>query len=155
MRHRLSGYKLSRDTGQRTALLRNLSSDLITRGYVVTTISKAKFTKNFIDKLISRAKRRKLADNRKLASFLTDTAFSKLLVEIAPGFPRRQSGFTRIIKLANRLGDAAPTARLEILNLDKKIEPKIKKAKIRKTLKKSKENTPKSDKKIKAINEKN
>lgn len=144
MRHRLSGYKLSRDTGQRTALLRNLSSDLLTRGYIVTTVTKAKFTKNFIDKIISKAKKGKLSDNRKLASFLTDVALSKLLVEIAPGFSQRQSGFTRIIKLGNRQGDAAPTARLEILNLDKKITPEVKKPKTRKTVKASGKNNQKS-----------
>lgn len=147
MRHRLSGFKLSRDTGQRTALLRNLSSDLLTRGYIVTTVTKAKFTKNFIDKIIAKAKKGKLSYNRKLGSFLTDAAFSKLIVEIAPGFSQRQSGFTRIIKLGNRRGDAAPTAKLEILNLDTKIEQKIKKVKIRKALKESGKKTQKSNNK--------
>lgn len=151
MRHRLSGFKLSRDTGQRTALLRNLSSDLLMRGYIVTTVTKAKFTKNFIDKIISKAKKGKLSDNRKLASFLTDAALSKLLVEIAPGFPQRQSGFTRIIKLGNRLGDAAPTARLEILSLDKKVEPVIKKSKIRKPLKGPGKTIQKNNQKTKRI----
>lgn len=123
MRHKVSGFKLGRNSGQRTALLRNLSSDLITRGYVVTTQTKAKFAQSFVEKAITDTKKNRLHLMRRWASILTDEAFLKLISEIAPGFEKRQSGYTRIIKAGTRRGDAAPTARLEILSPDKVVTP--------------------------------
>lgn len=123
MRHKVSGFKLGRNSGQRTALLRNLSSDLITRGYIVTTQPKAKFAQSFVEKAITDTKKGRLYLMRRWASILTDEAFLKLINEIAPGFDKRQSGYTRIIKAGTRRGDAAPTARLEILSPDKIVVP--------------------------------
>lgn len=123
MRHKVSGFKLGRNSGQRTALLRNLSSDLIIRGYIVTTVPKAKFARSFVEKAITDVKKDRLYLKRRWASTLTGTAFLKLINEIAPGFDKRQSGFTRIIRGGIRKGDAAQTARLEILSPDTIITP--------------------------------
>lgn len=123
MRHKVSGYKLGRNSSQRTALLRNLSSDLITRGYIVTTLPKAKFAQSFVEKMITGTKKNRLYVKRKWAAVLTGEAFLKLNNEIAPGFEKRQSGYTRIIKAGTRRGDAAQTARLEILSPDKIVVP--------------------------------
>ena len=123
MRHKVSGFRLGRNSGQRTALLRNLSSDLITRGYIVTTLQKARFAQRFVEKAITGAKKDRLYIKRRWAATLTGVAFLKLINEIAPGFEKRQSGYTRIIKAGVRRGDAAQTARLEILTPDKIIAP--------------------------------
>lgn len=123
MRHKVSGFKLGRNSGQRTALLRNLSSDLITRGYIVTTIPKAKFARSFVEKAITDVKKNRLYLKRRWASTLSGVAFLKLINEIAPGFNKRHSGYTRIIKGGIRKGDAAQTARLEILSPDKIVAP--------------------------------
>lgn len=136
MRHKISGYKLGRDSGQRTALLRNLSSDLITRGYIVTTLTKAKFAQSFVEKIITDTKKDRLYLKRRWASVLTGQAFLKLTSELAPGFDKRQSGYTRIIKGGIRKGDSAQTARLEFLAPDKIIAP-IKKVAVKKPVKKT------------------
>ncbi len=152
MRHKVSGFKLGRNSGQRTALLRNLSSDLITRGYIVTTQTKAKFAQSFVEKAITDTKKNRLYLRRQWASTLTGPAFLKLINEIAPGFDKRQSGYTRIIRAGIRKGDAAQTARLEILSPDKIVtQPKLTAAKKPKPKKliKPKKTTEKASEKAK------
>lgn len=120
MRHQIFGRKLSRDIDARKALANNLVSNLFDKGQITTTLTKAKFARSYSEKLITRAKKNKLKDNRYLASLVNHTAFIKLTREIGPGFAKRVGGYTRIIKLTQRLGDAAPTARLELLEYEKK-----------------------------------
>lgn len=132
MRHRVSGVRLGRNSGQRNALLRNLSSDLLQKGYIVTTLTKAKLAQSYIEKNITQAKRNSIHSTRRLSSTLSDKAFSRLINEVAPGFSQRQSGYTRITRLGNRKGDAAPTVKLELLTFDKhqvSQKPAVKKAK--------------------------
>lgn len=107
----------------------------------MTTSSKAKLAQGFVEKAITDARKGRLHLQRRWASQLTNDAFSRLINEIAPGFSTRYSGYTRIIKLGNRKGDAAPTAKLELLSLDKpeaskKPEAKQKSPKTRKITKK-------------------
>ncbi len=128
MRHRLSGYRLSRDKDSRKALLLNLASSLLELGKITTTETKAKFARPFVEKLITDAKSNKLVANRKLASLVSGVAFKRLTKEIGPGFANRSGGYTRIVKLGIRRGDAAPTARLEILEWEKTIQIENKKA---------------------------
>ena len=127
MRHAYFGRKLGRDTTARLALLNSLASFLLAKGQIKTTLAKAKFVQAYTEKLITSAKRQKdLAKKRILASLLEKEAFEKLTSQIAPGFEKRNGGYTRIIRLIPRRGDSAPMARLELMPLEKKQEtPKI------------------------------
>ena len=145
MRHKRFGKKLSRDTNSRKALLTNLASDLFLRGSIKTTQAKAKFVQNYAEKLITSAKKAKLGKKRVIASSLTKASFKKLIEEIAPGFEKRDGGYTRIIKLSPRAGDNAAMAKIEIVAWDpsKALLESPKKTKKQKL-------SAKSDKKIKA-----
>lgn len=119
MRHAVFGRKLGRDTNSRRALLNNLAGALIINGSVTTTLAKAKFVKPYVEKMVTSAKKDKLASKRVLASYLQKAAFDKLISEIAPGFDKRPGGYARIVKLSARRGDSAAMARLEFLEWDK------------------------------------
>lgn len=127
MRHVVFGRKLGRDVAARKALLRNLASSLLVSGSIVTTESKAKFAKSFVEKIITTAGRNKLIQNRRLSAQITNKALQKLIKEVGPGFKNRNGGYTRIIKMSGRLGDGAPMAKLELLKFDQAVkspEPK-------------------------------
>ena len=134
MRHRVFGRKLSRDINTRKALLANLATSLLEKGKLTTTVTKAKFARPYVEKLITSAKKDRLFANRKLASSLSPAAFKKLVEEIAPGFSERHGGYLRIVKQVSRRGDNAQMARLELLEWDKtlvkktEVKPKEKKA---------------------------
>ncbi len=123
MRHAVFGKKLSRDINARKALLNNLTSAILINGQVTTTLAKAKFAQSQVEKLVTNAKKNKLQKNRLLASSLTHGAFLKLINEIGPHFSGRSGGYTRIIKLAVRRGDAAKMARLEFV--ERPASPKL------------------------------
>ena len=125
MRHLVFGRKLGRDTNARRALLANLASSLFINGAIVTTLVKAKFARPYVEKLITQAKSNKLTSKRFLASVLAHQAFIKLTGEIAAGFAQKTSGYTRIIKLRSRTGDAAAMARLELLEWESQKAQKI------------------------------
>ena len=137
MRHAVFGRKLGRDTNSRKALLNNLAGKLIIHGSINTTLAKAKFVKPYVEKMVTDAKKERLALQRVLASHLPKAAFKRLSEEIAPGFKKRAGGYTRIVKLAVRRGDSAPMARIELVEweLIKTIVAKTKKTK---TIKKTK-----------------
>ncbi|OGD82892.1 50S ribosomal protein L17 [Candidatus Curtissbacteria bacterium RIFCSPLOWO2_01_FULL_39_62] len=119
MRHAVFGQKLSRDTKARKALLNNLASSLIIHGHLRTTLAKAKFSQGYIEKLVSQAKKNRLNRYRILASKLNHHAFIKLINEVGPGFENRKGGYTRVLKIPARRGDAAQMAKLEFLEWDK------------------------------------
>jgi len=78
-----------------------------------------KAAQSYVEKIVTLAKKNKLSKNRVLASNLTGPAFLRLIREVAPGFADRNGGYTRIIKLNARKGDASQMARLEFLQWDK------------------------------------
>ena len=119
MRHSVYGRKLGRDTNARRALLGNLASSLLVSGHLTTTLAKAKFTQSFVEKLITKAGKNSMAQRRLAAQKITSDAFKKLTAEIGPGFKERTGGYTRIIRLNSRLGDAAPMAKIELLKFEK------------------------------------
>lgn len=128
MRHAYFGRRLSRDTNARKALLNSLASSLFEKGQIKTTLAKAKFARPYVEKLITRSKRKyDLKGKRLLAALVTSQAFTKLNTSIGPGFTSRPGGYTRIIKLNPRAGDAAPMARLELLKIEK--QPTVEKTK--------------------------
>jgi len=122
MKHRVAGKKLTRDTQHRLALRRNLVRALLINGRINTTMAKAKSTRRFVDKLITRAKRAALLKDdpaqraayvhqlRLLARDVQDRKLLRLLVDVVgPMCQDRPGGYTRIIRAAkNSLGDNAP-----------------------------------------------
>ena len=123
MRHRISGYKLGRDRAHRIAFRRNLARSLFLHGKVVTTHTKAKAVRPFVEKLITLGKRGDLAARRRALALLPDKdVVKKLFDEVAPKFQDRPGGYTRILKKVygkkwiNRLGDNAKMAILELVS---------------------------------------
>jgi large subunit ribosomal protein L17 len=119
MRHLRAGRKLGRNATHRLALYRNLARALILseHGRIITTVAKAKEARKFIEKLITLAKKGTLHARRLAFQRLHDRAvIDRLFKEIAPRFKERPGGYTRVVKrLERRLGDAGPTAFLELL----------------------------------------
>jgi len=140
MVHRISQKKLSRDTGGRAALLKSLASALVLHEKIVTTKTRAKAVRPFIEKLITRAKEDTLVNRRYLLAMLgAENVVRKLLELVGPTFKGRPGGYTRIIKLTPRVGDAADMAVLEFVEnvsevaAKKKLEEKPTKIKEQKT----------------------
>ena len=132
MRHRKAGRKLGRNTNQRQALIKGLIRSLILNERLNTTEAKAKTIRGLVDKLITKAKAGSLSARRRVLAFLPDKkAVNKLFDDIAGRNKTRVSGFTTLVRLGRRRGDNAMMAKLEII--DKKLEPKPKKASAKKT----------------------
>lgn len=113
MRHKVFGRKLGRTKDQRKLLFRNLVEELILRGRIKTTIAKAKAVKPLIDKLVTKAKRKTLADRREVLRVLPKEAALSFFDTIVPQLQNRTSGFSRIIHLGERKGDNAEMVVLE------------------------------------------
>ena len=108
--------KLSRTSDQRKALLRSQVTSLLYHGKIVTTEAKAKEISGLAEKMITLAKQGDLHARRQIAADLLDeSVIKKLFDEIAPSYNERQGGYTRILKLGPRRGDAAPMVILELV----------------------------------------
>lgn len=138
MRHRLHTFKIGRTGAHRKAMLANMISSLIEHGQVKTTITKAKEARRFADKMITLGKKGDLHRRRLALSKLRDKdAVKKLFDELAPQYTERKGGYTRIIKLGRRLGDAAEMCILQFVENDTVVK-EAKKEKAPKVAKKSK-----------------
>jgi large subunit ribosomal protein L17 len=116
VRHRVSGRKLNRTASHREAMLRNLAASLFTHRRVETTLAKAKEARRFVESLITLAKRDDLHSRRLFARRIHDRSLIKVVFdEIAPLYKDRPGGYTRVVKLPSRSGDAAPMAILELV----------------------------------------
>ena len=123
MRHKLKGRKLSRNTGHRNSLLRNLSTSLILNESINTTLAKAKELKRYAEKIIHKAKTDSLHNRRLVISKIGPTdAYKKLFEDIGNRYKDRNGGYTRIIKAGFRYGDKAPMAVIEFV--DRNVEAK-------------------------------
>lgn len=109
--------KLGRESRKRRSILASLTKDVIENGYVVTTEARAKEVRKFVDKMITYGKKETLVSRRKVLAFLhNDKALTqKIFNELAPQYKERNGGYTRIIKLKNRIGDDALEVRLELV----------------------------------------
>lgn len=112
----------SRDTKWRTGVMRGLVSELFANGRITTTLTRAKEVRRHAEKMITKAKRGSLADQRAVAAFLrpitteNGTEVQKhLFAEIAPQYKDREGGYTRIIKLPKRQGDNTRMAIIELV----------------------------------------
>jgi large subunit ribosomal protein L17 len=116
MRHRIAGRKFGRNTAQRQALLRQLAISMILHERLTTTEAKAKSIRPMVEKLVTIA-RNDTQHHRKLIMSKIDhpSATTKLFEVIAPRFEETPGGYTRISKLGQRHGDAAPMALIEFI----------------------------------------
>lgn len=118
MRHLNAGRKLSRNSSHRRALMRNMVTSLIEHGRIRTTDAKAKELRRWADRMVTLGKQGTVAARRRARAFVqTDAAVFKLFSEVAPRFANRAGGYTRIIKLGQRAGDAAPISIIEFTEL--------------------------------------
>ena len=123
--------KLGRTSAHRKAMLRNLTTDLIVNEKIVTTETRAKEVRKFVEKMITLGKKGDLASRRRAAAFVmnvvadvkeeTDdvvvqSALQKLFDDLAPRFAERNGGYTRILKMSERRGDAAKMVVLELVD---------------------------------------
>ncbi len=129
MRHQVKGYKLGRSVGQRNALRKTMIRQLFENERIETTMAKAKAIRGDAEKMITLARNSKEASEiqkvnaRRLISARlgnnSDPVVRKLFDEIAPRFATRPGGYTRILKLGPRQGDAAEMVLLELVEKDK------------------------------------
>ena len=119
MRHHRKGKKLGRDSAHRKALYSNLAGALIEHGRIKTTVAKAKAVKPFAEQMITLGKRGDLHARRlALAELRSQDVVHQLFAEVAPRFADRPGGYTRIVKLGPRNGDAAEMVYLELVDYD-------------------------------------
>ena len=122
--------KLGRTSAHRKSMLRNLTTDLLVNGKIVTIETRAKEVRKFADKMITLGKKGDLAARRRAAAFMMDvvadvkedgdkvvvqTALQKLFDDVAPRYAERNGGYTRILKMEQRRGDAAKMVVLELV----------------------------------------
>ncbi|CAN5695679.1 50S ribosomal protein L17 [soil metagenome] len=117
MAHRIDGRKLGRKTAPRRALYRNLIVAVIRYEQIRTTEAKAKEVRGQVERMITLAKEGSLTSRRRIISEMPNEplVIDKLMNEIAARYGDRTSGFTRVVRLGPRAGDAAPIVQLELV----------------------------------------
>ena len=117
MAHRIDGRKLCRKQGPRLALYKNLTVSVLRYERIKTTEAKAKEVRGRVEHMITLAKRGDLTARRAvIAAFPNEPlVVNKLFDELAPKYADRNSGYTRIVRLGQRLGDAAEIVQLELI----------------------------------------
>jgi large subunit ribosomal protein L17 len=117
MRHHNTKRKFGRDKNQRKALLNSLALNLIVRGKIKTTEPKAKELRPFIEKLITKAKKKDMATQKFVVSKLSNRKkeVKKLFEVIAPKYADKKGGYTRVLKLGIRKADGASMASIEFV----------------------------------------
>lgn len=116
MRHLNSGRKLSRNSSHRWAMMRNMVTSLLREEKIQTTDPKAKELRRWVDRMITLGKEGSLHARRQALAVIQDkTVVHKLFETIAIRFKNRPGGYTRIIKVGRRHGDAAPVSLIELV----------------------------------------
>ncbi|MES2730256.1 MAG: 50S ribosomal protein L17 [Bacteroidota bacterium] len=135
MRHGKKFNHLGRTTSHRRALLSNMASSLILNKRIETTLAKAKELRKYVEPLITKAKSDSTHSRRIVFSYLQNKESIKTLFdEIAEKVATRPGGYTRIIKLGNRLGDNAETCLIELVDYNETmLKPVAEKAKTRRS----------------------
>lgn len=117
MRHKVKGRKLGRTASHKSALLNSLTTSLLKYKRIKTTEAKAKEARTFVEKLITKAKKNDLHVRRQIMALIHDKEVIKeLFSEIIPKIGERPGGYTRVVKLGSRPGDAASMAILELVD---------------------------------------
>ena len=108
--------KLGRTSDQRRAMLRQLVTYLIENGKIETTVTRAKEVRPLVEKMITLGKTNTLASKRQALAFITkEDAVKKLFSELGPKYADRNGGYTRIVRIGPRRGDAAEMAIIELV----------------------------------------
>src|SRR3954449_8500483 len=117
MRHQRAGKKLGRDSAHRKALYSNLAGALIEHGRIKTTVTKAKAVKPLAEQMITLGRRGDLHARRQATAFLRSRdVVKKLFDDVGPRFSERPGGYSRIVKIGPRPGDAADMVYLELVD---------------------------------------
>jgi len=117
VRHHRKGKKLGRDSAHRKALYSNLAGALIEHGRIKTTLAKAKAVKPIAEQMITLGRRGDLHARRQALAYLhSNDVVTMLFSEVAPRFADRPGGYSRIVKLGPRWGDAAEMVYLELVD---------------------------------------
>jgi large subunit ribosomal protein L17 len=117
MRHQRAGRKLGRDSAHRKALYANLTASLIEHGRIKTTVAKAKEVRPVAEEMITLGRRGDVPARRQALKFLrSQDVVHKLFSEVGPRFSDRPGGYSRIVKIGPRQGDAAEMAYLELVD---------------------------------------
>jgi large subunit ribosomal protein L17 len=125
MRHGVKGRKLSRTHSHRAALMNALATSLLKYKRIKTTLAKAKDARKHVEALITKARKNDLHSRRHVMRFINDKDVVKeLFNEVVPKIGERPGGYTRVIKLGNRIGDAASMAILELVDYNDVITKK-------------------------------
>ncbi len=135
--------KLGRPTAHRMAMLRGMVTLLLENGQIETTLTRAKEVRSMAEKMITLGKKNTLASRRAALAYITkEDVVTKLFNEIAPNYANRNGGYTRILKLGPRRGDAAEMAIVALVEADvtETVEAKAEEKKpAKKTTKKTEE----------------
>lgn len=122
MRKNVFGRQLKRDRNERKALFKSLASELVMHESIKTTEAKAKAVRPLVEKLITKARAGGLHAERHLRAYLVEPAVRRIIDEVAPRFAGRNGGYTRIIKMPNRLNDNAEVVMLEWVEKGTKVQ---------------------------------
>lgn len=153
MRHNVKGRKLGRTASHRAALLNSLATSLLKHKRIRTTEAKAKEARTFVEKLITKARKNDLHVRRQVMAVINDKEVVKeLFAEILPKIGERPGGFTRVVKLGNRMGDAAPMAILELVDYNDVANKKAEEQKEKRELKAKEKAEKKSESAIEEAN---
>ena len=143
MRHNKKFNHLGRTASHRSSMLANMACSLIMHKRITTTLAKAKALKKYVEPLITRCKKDDTNSRRVVFRYLQNKyAVKELFGEVAAKVADRPGGYTRIIKLGSRLGDAASMAFIELVDFD---ENMAKTAKVEKKTRRSRRSTKKAD----------
>jgi len=143
MRHNKKFNHLGRTASHRAAMLSNMAISLIMHKRITTTLAKAKALKKYVEPLITRSKEDTTNSRRVVFSYLQDkNAVTELFKTVAPAIADRPGGYTRVIKLGTRQGDAAPIAFIELVDFD---ENMAKAPKAEKKTRRSRRSTKKAE----------
>lgn len=119
MRHRVAGRKLNRTSEHRTAMLRNMSSELFAKERIQTTLAKAKELRPFAERLVTISKKGTLHARRQVLRHIhSSEVVAKLFDTLSARYDQRPGGYTRIIKLGARRGDNADMAIIELVDAE-------------------------------------
>lgn len=125
MRHRKHTFKIGRTSAHRKAMLANMACSLIEEGQIRTTVTKAKELRRLVDRMITLGKRGSLHARRQAIARLRQPATVRVLFDdVAPKFAERNGGYTRILKLNERIGDAAAMCLIQLVT--EPVSPKVK-----------------------------
>ena len=148
MRHNVKGRKLGRTASHRKATLNSLITSLLKYKRIKTTLAKAKETRGFAEKLVTKARKGDLHAKKQVMDVIKDKEVVKeLFSDIIPKIGDRPGGYTRVVKLGHRMGDAAQMAILELVDYNEVVTARAEEHKEKKELKaKEKEEKAKAEK---------